>query len=151
MGKNKIKCFITNFFERIELLIPQYSSNPLDAFANGNVAVCVIDSDGNVFGKIWGNNKIVGRNFYKNAWIKASQVWITGMKTGEYEKRLYNGEFKEEDFGIGMPDLIGWEGGQPVVLNDGSILAVGFSGFRGVNDLKIVSEALELMEKIMVV
>ena len=145
------KQIIQSLFQLIEELIPEFSKNPLDAFAKGNVAVCVIDSDGSVSGKIWGDDKITGRNFYKNAWVKASQVWITGMKTGEYEKRLYNDEFKEEDFGIGMPDLIGWEGGQPIKLNNGSILSVGFSGFRGVNDLKIVSDALEQMEKTMVV
>jgi uncharacterized protein GlcG (DUF336 family) len=147
MENDKIKCFINILFEKVELLIPLYSCNPLDAFAKGNVAICVIDSEGIVYGKIWGDDKIMGRSFFKNAWIKASQVWITGMKTGEYEKRLYNDEFKEEDFGIGMPDLIGWEGGQPIKLSNGDILSIGFSGFRGINDLKIIAEAFELMEK----
>lgn len=141
---------ISRLFEILDELIPQYAQNPLDAFAKGNVAVCVINSDGNVSGKIWGDDKITGRNFYKNAWIKASQVWITGMKTGEYEKRLYNEEFEEEHFGISKPDLIGWEGGQPIKLNNGDVLSVGFSGFRGINDLKIISEAFELLKKIVV-
>ncbi len=134
------------FFRALEQLIPEFSSNPADAFAEGNVAVCVIDDSGNVNGKIWGTHKIKGRQFFRNAWIKASQVWITGMKTGEYERKLFNGEFEEEKFGIGMPDLIGWEGGQPVVLPDGTKLAVGFSGFRGFNDLMIVKSALAAME-----
>jgi len=122
--------FAKVFVEMLDRLIPEFSANPLDAFANGNVAVCVIDEDGNVHGKIWGDQKVTGRNFFKNAWIKASQVWITGMKTGEYEKKLYNEEFDEEKYGISKPDLIGWEGGQPITLKDGTRLSVGFSGFR---------------------
>ncbi|QBN19506.1 hypothetical protein [Flavobacterium nackdongense] len=142
MKENSMK----QLLETIESLIPHYSSNPLDAFAKGNVALCVIDEQGCVQGKIWGDDKLMGRNFYKNAWIKASQVWITGMKTGEYEKKLYNDEFDEERFGIGKPDLIGWEGGQPITLKDGSKLFVGFSGFRGENDLDIVTKAISIIE-----
>lgn len=45
------------------------------AFASGNVAVCIIDNEsGQMWGKMWGSDKIAGRNFYKNAWIKASQA-----------------------------------------------------------------------------
>ncbi len=146
MELNSKDKFTHLLFDIIESLIPLYSSNKLDAFANGNVAICIIDEDGFVRGKIWGNDKLTGRNFYKNAWVKASQVWITGMKTGEYEKRLYNAEFKEEDFGIGMPDLIGWEGGQPITIKDGTKLSVGFSGFRGINDLDIVLKAISIIE-----
>lgn len=145
MQKNRQQS-LSELIEILDHLIPEFSKNPLDAFAKGNVAICVIDSDGNVTGKIWGDDKIMGRNFYKNAWVKASQVWITGMKTGEYEKRLYNDEFNEEDFGIGMPDLIGWEGGQPIDLKNGERLSVGFSGFRGENDLRIVTRAFEILE-----
>jgi uncharacterized protein GlcG (DUF336 family) len=142
---NSQNLFLIRLFATIEKLIPEFSANPNDAFAEGNVAVCVIDEAGNVCGKIWGTNKVKGRQFFKNAWIKASQVWITGMKTGEYEQKLYNGEFGEEKYGISMPDLIGWEGGQPVVLDDGTLLSVGFSGFRGFNDLEIVKMAISIM------
>ena len=134
---------IDEFFTTLEKLIPEFSSNPQDAFAGGNIAVCVLDESGNVFGKIWGTDKVKGRHFFKNAWIKASQVWITGMKTGEYEQKLYNGEFGEEKYGISMPDLIGWEGGQPVTLKDGTRLSIGFSGFRGISDLEIVIKAIQ--------
>lgn len=146
MVGNKTNQFAKVFFKMLDKLIPEFSENPLDAFANGNVAVCVIDEDGNMFGKIWGNEKVKGRNFFKNAWTKASQVWITGMKTGEYEKKLYNDEFDEEKYGISKPDLIGWEGGQPITLKDGTRLSVGFSGFRGINDLAIVTKAALLAE-----
>jgi glc operon protein GlcG len=149
MTKNNLTIsFCEGFFAKIENLIPEFSANPKDAFAEGNVAVCVIDENENVYGKIWGTNKVNGRQFFKNAWIKASQVWITGMKTGEYEQKLYNGEFGEEKYGISMPDLIGWEGGQPIVLDDGTRLSVGFSGFRGFNDLAIVTKAIEMVQQL---
>ncbi len=141
--KHKLQPEIDKIISRIEQLISEYSKNPADAFARGNVAVCIIDEAGNVYGKIWGDNKVEGRVFARLAWVKATQVWITGMKTGEYEKRLFNGEFEEEKYGITKPDLIGWEGGQPVTLKDGTRLSVGFSGFRGVNDLGIVLRAVE--------
>lgn len=146
MTNHSQNTLIAEFFTTLENLIPQFSANPQDAFADGNVAVCVLDEAGNVYGKIWGTDKVKGRQFFKNAWIKASQVWITGMKTGEYEQKLYNGEFGEEKYGISMPDLIGWEGGQPMILADGTQLSVGFSGFRGMNDLKIVQQSFESIQ-----
>lgn len=39
------------------------------------------------------------------------------------------------------------EGGQPVRLADGTILSIGFSGFRDVNDLDIVVRAIAEVEK----
>ncbi|HEV7620628.1 MAG TPA: hypothetical protein VGO09_02780, partial [Flavisolibacter sp.] len=78
----------------------------------------------------------------KIAWIKASQVWITGVKTGAYERMVFNKEIEENAHGIEAPDLIGWEGGQPLSLPDGTKLYVGFSGFRGVTDIEIMVKAL---------
>lgn len=146
MNYLEIKQLTELLFAEIEKLIPVYTSNPLDSFAEGNVAICILDENGNVYAKIWGDNKLKGRQFFKNAWIKASQVWITGMKTGEYEQKLYNNEFDEEKYGISKPDLIGWEGGQPIELKDGTLLSVGFSGFRGINDLDIVVKAFDLIK-----
>ena len=141
--KSRLQPEIDKIIGRLEQLIAAYSANPADAFAHGNVAVCILDEEGNLYGKIWGDDKVQGRTFARLAWTKATQVWITGIKTGEYEKRLFNGEFDEEKYGITKPDLIGWEGGQPVTLKDGSKLAVGFSGFRGINDLEIVLKAIK--------
>jgi glc operon protein GlcG len=45
-----------------------------------------------------------------------------------------------------VPDLIGWEGGQPLTLKDGRKLFVGFSGIRGIYDLEIMVKALEKVE-----
>lgn len=127
-------------------LVGHYNANPQENWARGNVAICIVDDNGGVAGRIWGKDKVMGRSFFKNAWVKASQVWITGMKTGEYERRLYNDEFPEERYGINKPDLIGWEGGQPVVLKDGTTLAIGFSGYSGRNDLEIVARAVAKVE-----
>ncbi len=77
------------------------------------------------------------------AWTKASQVWITGIKTAEYERLVFTGQVDEEKFGIGRPDFIGWEGGQPVVVGGEIVLSAGFSGFRGTSDLEIVRKALD--------
>ena len=119
--------------------------NPIDEnIANGNVAVCIIDENGNIQGKMYGTNKARSRQTYKVAWTKASQVWLTGIKTGEYEKLVFNKIIEENSNGIESPDLIGWEGGQPLILPNGSVLSVGFSGFRGVVDLEIMEKALTI-------
>lgn len=128
----------------IEDLIPNYMEVPEDkAISNGNVAICVIDEEGSVYGRMFGNDKARKRHSYKIAWTKASQVWLTGVKTGDYEKLVFNGVVDENANGIEAPDLIGWQGGQPVTLADGTQLSIGFSGFRGVTDLEIVTKAFK--------
>ena len=124
-------------------LIPEYMNNPEDAkISNGNVAICIINKEGKVFGKLYGANMIRTRESYRVAWTKASQVWITGMRTLDFEKFYFNNLAKGESFGIEAPDLIGWEGGQPIKLSDGTELYIGFSGFRGINDIEIVLRGL---------
>jgi len=143
MNNEELKKVISNLFDEIERILPHYMQNPLDSVkTNGNVSICVIDEYGNVYGKMYGKRKITGRDTFKLAWIKASQVWITGLKTGEYEKLIFNNEVDETVLGIDAPDLIGWPGGQPITLNNGTKLSIGFSGFRGEIDLEIVIKAL---------
>ncbi len=140
---------IQRLFDTIASLIPQYMEIEADKnIANGNVAVCVIDEQGGVHGKMFGTNKPRLRQSYKVAWTKASQVWLTGMKTGEYERRVFNKEVPENANGIEAPDLIGWEGGQPLTMKNGAKLSVGFSGFRGVTDLEIMVRALAAAESV---
>lgn len=139
-----METIINKMFTEIENLIPVYMQNPEDRnIANGNVAVCIIAENGMVFGRMLGTNKPRQRQSYKIAWTKASQVWLTGVKTGEYEKMVFNGLAEENGNGIEAPDLIGWQGGQPLILPDGSKLSVGFSGFRGIIDLEIMVKALD--------
>jgi glc operon protein GlcG len=138
---------ITKLLAAIEKLIPEYMANPEDKNkSGGNSAICIIDEDNNVYGKVFGVNKIQCRQFYKIAWIKASQVWITGYKTGEFEKLVYSDQIDEHNYGIIRPDFIGWEGGQPVTLKDGTSLSIGFSGFRGTSDIEIVERAIRQAE-----
>jgi glc operon protein GlcG len=146
---NKTKERIDRLIGKLDELVPLMMKREEDrAVSNGNTAVCIIDEAGEIFGKLFfNNNKIRARESFRVAWIKASQVWLTGMKTGEYEKKVYSGELSEGIAGISKPDFIGWEGGQPVVLKDGTKLSVGFSGFRGVTDLEIVLEAVAQVEK----
>lgn len=122
--------------------IPTYKNKPEDwSKADGNVAVCMIDDAGNIYGKIWGKDKIKGRRCFDIACRKATQVWITGYKTGEYEKLVFTKKLNEKDFGIELPDLMGWQGGQPIQLDAKTRISCGFSGFRGIIDLAIVTRA----------
>jgi uncharacterized protein GlcG (DUF336 family) len=133
--------------EKVEELLPGYLQDEADmSIANGNVALVLIEEDGAVHGKIFGTSKISGREAFRVAWTKASQVWITGMKTGEFEKKIFNDEISDTTYGIKMPDMIGWQGGQPVTLKDGTKLSAGFSGIRGINDLGIVTKAISLVD-----
>ncbi|CAN5120594.1 hypothetical protein BH11BAC6_BH11BAC6_16220 [soil metagenome] len=142
----KLPDIINQMFAEIQKLLPFYLQNIEDErIANGNCAACVIDEQGNVYGRLYGTYKIRSREAYRVAWTKASQVWITGLKTGEYEKKFFNDEVAE--CGIEIPDLIGWEGGQPLTLKNGNKLFVGFSGIRGIYDLEIMVKALQAAEQ----
>jgi glc operon protein GlcG len=138
---------ITGLMETIEELIPVYMQNPEDEEkSKGNIAFCIIDEDGNVFGKFMGPDKIRARELYRIAWTKASQVSITGVSTGEFEKQYFSDPENVDTFGIKAPDMIGWFGGQPLYLKNGGKLFVGFSGFRGATDLEIMQRALAVVE-----
>ncbi len=139
---------VDRILDAIENMIPSYMEDPADkSISNGNVAACIIDDMGNVYGKMYGTNKPRLRQSYRVAWTKASQVWLTGVRTGEYERMVFNKQIGENANGIEAPDLIGWEGGQPLAMTNGKILSVGFSGFRGVTDLEIMVKALAIADK----
>ncbi|OOG72655.1 heme-binding protein [Flavobacterium sp. A45] len=147
MENNEMLKTVNKVFSSIEKLIPSYIEIPEDRnISNGNLAVCIIDENHNVYGKMFGTNNARLRQSYKIAWTKASQVWLTGVKTGEYERMVFTKEVDENANGIEAPDLIGWEGGQPLVLKNGKKISVGFSGFRGTTDLEIMVKALALAE-----
>lgn len=148
MEQKEISLYINSMFDAIEKMIPFYMEVAEDnSISNGNVAACIIDENGQVHGKMFGTNKARLRQSYKVAWTKASQVWLTGVKTGAYERMVFNKEVDENANGIEAPDLIGWEGGQPLVMKNGAKLSVGFSGFRGATDLEIMVKALADVEK----
>ena len=138
-----IAALIQTVVAAVEKRVPEYLAVEEDLKINdGNCALCIIDEAGGVHGKLFGTDKIRQRNSFRVAWTKASQVWITGLKTGEFEKLVYAGKLDEHKYGISRPDFIGWEGGQPIVLYKQTKLAVGFSGFRGTSDLEIVRKAV---------
>lgn len=135
---------IEELLAHIEAFVPSYMAVPEDyAKSKGVASVCIISEDGRIYGKVFGTDKLRGRDSYKIAWTKASQVWITGYKTNEYERMIFTDQMDYHTFGISLPDLVGYEGGQPITLPDGTKLAVGFSGFRGSSDLEIVQKAVE--------
>ena len=135
---------IEKLISYIEELVPVYMAIPEDqAKSKGVASVCMIGEDEQVYGKIFGTDKLRGRESFKIAWTKASQVWVTGFKTNDYERMVFTGQIDYHTFGIPLPDLVGYEGGQPINLRDGTKLAVGFSGFRGGSDLEIVEKAVE--------
>ena len=135
--------FIQTIIEAVEKRIPEYHAVEADRKLNDGIcALCIVDAAGGVHGKMFGADKIRQRQCFRIAWIKASQVWITGYKTGEYEKLVFTGKVDEKQFGIIRPDFIGWEGGQPIVADAETKLSAGFSGFRGTSDLEIVEKAV---------
>jgi len=144
MERAKITAIIESIINNVEKRIPEYMKDPADRnISEGNVAICIIDKQGRIYGKLFGNDKNRSRGFYNVAWKKASQVWITGYATGKFEELVYSKKISCEQFGLSKPDLIGWEGGQPVKINEEVELAIGFSGFRGHHDLEIVSKAVD--------
>ena len=143
MNKTAFLEALERVFESIEKQIPTYMEFEEDrVIAEGNVAVCIIDEDGQVYGRMYGSDPIRQRAFFRIAWIKASQVWITKKPTGKFEELVFAGKLDDTQFGIERPDFIGWEGGQLIQLG-AKAFAVGFSGFRGVNDLQIVTDAIK--------
>lgn len=143
MEPQQINELIDKIIAAVEKRVPEYLAIEEDRQRNeGNCALCIIDDSGVARGKMFGTDKIRQRHVFRIAWTKASQVWITGMKTGEYEKLVYAGRIDDKPFGILRPDFIGWEGGQPIAVDGKTKLSVGFSGFRGSSDLEIVQKAV---------
>lgn len=144
MDAPTLEKLINALFEALKPEIAAYHNSPEDwNISDGNVAICIITEEGKIYGKVYGGDRLRQRNFYRIAWQKASQVWITGHKTGDYEKIVFGGEMDPEDSPIELPDLIGWVGGQPLQIDGDTRLSVGFSGFRGFNDINIVQKALQ--------
>jgi hypothetical protein len=147
MDNSKLLETIRGIIAETGKLVPGYLENEEDRIrSRGGCAICIIDAEGNVYGKMFGTDLIQMRETYRIAWVKASQVHITGYPTGEYERLAFNNEIDESKYKIRRPDFIGWQGGQPLALKDGTRLSAAFSGFRGIMDLEIVTRALAAAE-----
>jgi len=128
--------------EEVARLLPEYLQDPIDfQMSGGNAAVSVIDKEGQVAGRIFGSDKAKGRWCFGIVNRKVLQVWATGYATGRFEELVYAGQLEEGPFGISRPDFIGWRGGVPLLLADGTLIAAAFSGFRGEKDVEIIERA----------
>lgn len=144
----ELEKFIRALYKELEQEVLTFKNSPDDwNISQGNVAMCIITEDGKIYGRLFGSDKLKQRGFFNVAWKKASQVWITGHKTGDYEKIVFGGTMDPEDSPIELPDLIGWVGGQPIKVDEETTLAIGFSGFRGFNDIGIVERAVKKILK----
>ncbi len=128
--------------EAVTRLVPSFLEDPTDReMSKGNGAVCVIDPAGRIYGRIFGDDKAKGRWCFGIVNRKVIQVWSTGYATGRFEELVYAGKLDEGKFGVNRPDFIGWQGGVPLLLADGSLMAAAFSGFRGISDIAIIERA----------
>jgi len=148
MANANLPGIVYGMIEACEKLFTEYVEIEADRIKNdGNASVCIIDADGNIYGKMFGTGKIKMRETFEIAWIKASQVHITGISTGEFEKLVFTDAIDEKKYGITRRDFIGWKGGIPITLGDGTALSVGFSGFRGVTDIELIERAAAIVNK----
>jgi len=123
-------------------LFPIFLQDPVDwEMSKGNGAVVVIEPDGKIRGHICGEDRAKGRWCFGIANRKVIQVWSTGYATGRFEELVYAGQLDEGKFGVNRPDFIGWQGGVPLLMPDGRLMAAAFSGIRGVNDVAIIERA----------
>ncbi len=142
MPKDPVVEISEKLVEEIAKLVPEFLLDPIDMNVSlGNAAFCVIDEKGVVRGRIVGSDKNRGRFCFGIANRKVAQVWITGYATGRFEELVYSGQIDDKPYGIIRPDFIGWKGGVPLLLEDGSLIAAAFSGFRGEKDVEIIERA----------
>lgn len=129
--------------DEVERLLPDVLDAPEEfKIANGNCVLCVMNAAGDSVVRMYGgSNPARQRQVAQVATKKALQVWRTGYATGDYEKRVYNGELDTESFGIPHPEFIGWLGGLEAKTNTGERLIVAFSGVRGEQDQGILRRA----------
>ena len=142
MDTDAKRAIAEEFVEGVARLVPRFLTDPIEAtMSGGNAAVCVIDDDGRVYGRVFGDNKGRGRVSFATASRKVAQVWVTGYATGRFEELVFTGKIDDKQFGIIRPEFIGWQGGVPLRFDDGSPLAAAFSGFRGEKDVEIIEQA----------
>lgn len=139
--------------DEVERLLPEVLDVPEEfKIANGNCVLCVMNAAGDSVVRMYGgSNPARQRQVAQVATKKALQVWRTGYATGDYEKRVYNGELDAESFGIPHPEFIGWLGGLEAKTNTGERLIVAFSGVRGEQDQGILRRAADNLKTFSIV
>jgi len=144
MTPAEITAIATQLIAEIEQRIPTCMQNPEDRDnSHGNVSLMIIAEGGQIFGRMFGTDNRTRRGTSRTAWHKSTQVWMTGQATGRFEQQVYGpANVDPGKFGLQHPDLIGWEGGLPVVAKDGTKFAVAMSGFTGKTDCNIIRESV---------
>jgi uncharacterized protein GlcG (DUF336 family) len=143
MTTAEIVATATQLIAEVEKRIPECMKNPEDRDnSQGNVTLMIIAEGGQIFGRMFGENNTRRRGTCRTAWHKSTQVWMTAQATGRFEQQVYGKNVDPGKFGLTHPDLIGWEGGLPVVAKDGTKFAVAMSGFTGVTDCNIIRLAV---------
>jgi glc operon protein GlcG len=144
MNSTEVTTKAMQLITEVEQLIPACMRNPGDRDnSHGNVTLLIIAEGGQLFGRMFGTDNRTRRGTSRIAWQKATQVWMTHQATGQFEKQVYGpGNADPDKFGLQHPDLIGWEGGLPVVAADGTKFAVAMSGFSGKTDCAIIRQAV---------
>jgi len=147
MTPTEITATATQLIAEIEQRIPACMLNPEDRDnSQGNVTLMIIAEGGQIFGRMFGAENRTRRGTCRIAWQKATQVWMTAQASGQFEKQVYGpGNVDPGKFGLQHPDLIGWEGGLPVMAQDGTRFAVAMSGFSGKTDCAIIRQAVAVM------
>ncbi|MCB9496127.1 MAG: hypothetical protein H6686_04480 [Fibrobacteria bacterium] len=130
------------FATQLEARFDTFLAEPLDRdIAQGNLVFVAVHESGEVFGRYWGTDPVRQRQSAMVAWTKVNQVKLTRTATGLYEKLVYAGQKNWWEFGIPLPEFIGWEGGMPALLDDGTFAALAFSGLRGDKDCELMAQA----------
>jgi len=129
--------------DAIERHSPSFLAIPEDFdIARGNLVFVAIDDAGHVHGRFWGDDSVRQRGSALVAWSKVNQVKLTRTATGLYERLVYSGKKNWWEFGIPLPEFIGWEGGLPAILEDGTFVALAISGLRQDKDCELLARAV---------
>jgi hypothetical protein len=100
---------------------------------------------------MFGTDRVRQRGTCRIAWQKCTQVWLTGIATETFEELVFSRRLDPSPFGISHPDFIGWPGGLPGRLADGTKLALAFSGMRGESDCEILRRAAAQIQGVSIV
>lgn len=139
MEREKTTEILDRLFDSIERRIPSFLEDATDrAISRGNAVMLAMDAQGGIHGRYLGTDPAKQQELGLVAWRKVQQVRLTRVATGRYEELAYARRLQWWKYGIPLPDLIGWDGGLPATLSDGSPLALAFSGFRGEKDVEIL-------------
>lgn len=81
MKQTDLQSFIHQVIEQIDKQITSYQNSEADwKISQGNVAVCIIDETGNIFGKIWGMTNYKGENIMMLPIVKLLRYGLQDIK-----------------------------------------------------------------------